>query len=57
MLSKKRGSAVHAYEAELKRASDIFSRENAEEALKSVEETFKACKKVIDDFFGKNHDH
>jgi HEPN domain-containing protein len=57
MLSKKRGSAVHAYEAELKQASDIFSRENAEEALKSVEETFKACKKLIDDFFGKNHEH
>ena len=35
-LSKKRGPALYGYEAELKPASDIFSRKDAEEALASA---------------------
>jgi len=39
---------------ELRLASDIFSREDAEEALRVVEEVFKACSGLIEGIFGEN---
>ena len=51
-LSKKRGPALYGYEAELRPASDIFSRMDAEEALVSAEEVFNACNKLINEIFG-----
>ncbi|MCK4399008.1 MAG: hypothetical protein KAV25_08460 [Methanophagales archaeon] len=38
---------MYGYEAELKPASDIFSRVDAEEALASAEEVFNACNRLI----------
>lgn len=46
-LSKKRGPAMYGYEAELRPASDIFSREDAEEALAATEEVLEACNRLI----------
>jgi len=51
-LSKKRGPALYGYEAELKPASAIFNRKDAEEALASAEEVFNACDKLINEIFG-----
>lgn len=51
-LSKKRGPALYGYEAELRPASDIFSKKDAEEALASGEEIFASCNKLIKEIFG-----
>ena len=51
-LSKKRGPAMYGYEAEFRPASDIFSREDAEEALKSAEGVFEASNRIIKEIFG-----
>lgn len=50
-LSKKRGPAIYGYEASLRPASDIFSRDDAEEALKSAEDVYDSCYKLICDIF------
>ena len=55
-LSKKRGPAMYGYEAELRPASDIFSRGDAEEALAAMEEVFAACNRLIEENFGENHE-
>ena len=55
-LSKKRGPAMYGYEAELRPASDIFSSEDAEEALKSAEGVFETCNRLIEENFGENHE-
>jgi len=51
-LTKKRGPAMYGYEAELKPASEIFTKKDAEDAFLSAEEVFKACEKLIREFFG-----
>jgi len=51
-LSKKRGPALYGYETELKPASDIFSKEDAEEALASGEKIYDSCNKLINEIFG-----
>ncbi len=56
-LSKKRGPAMYGYEAELIPASDIFSREDAEEAFASTEEVFDACNRLIEEISGEKHDN
>lgn len=56
-LSKKRGPAMYGYEAELRPASDIFSKKDAEEALKSAREVFNACNKLMKEIFGEKHEH
>lgn len=38
---------MYGYEAELRPASDIFSREDAEEALAATEEVLEACNRLI----------
>ncbi len=50
-LSKKRGPALYGYEAQLRPASDIFSRNDAEEALMSAEDVFDSCDRLINEFF------
>lgn len=55
-LSKKRGPALYGYEAELRPASDIFSRTDAEEALASAEEVFNACNRLINEIFEVQED-
>ncbi len=50
-LSKKRGPALYGYEAQLRPASDIFSRNDAEDALMSAEDVFDACDRLIKDFY------
>ena len=42
------------YEAELRPASDIFSKEDAEEALASTEEVFEACNRLIKEIFDES---
>jgi len=54
-LSKKRGPAMYGYEAELRPASDIFSRDDAKEALRSAKEVFDDCNRFIEDTFGDYH--
>ena len=54
--SKKRGPAMYGYEADLRPASDIFSRTDAEEALASAEEVFNACNKLINEVFEVQED-
>lgn len=55
-LSKKRGPAMYGYETELRPASDIFSKNDAEEALKSAEEVFEACSRLIGEIFGEKQE-
>jgi hypothetical protein len=55
-LSKKRGPALYGYEAELKPASAIFSRTDAEEALASAEEVFNACNTLVIEIFGETQE-
>jgi HEPN domain-containing protein len=50
-LSKKRGPALYGYEAQLVPASDIFSKNDAEEALMSAEELFGSCSNLIKEIF------
>ncbi len=50
-LSKKRGPALYGYEASLRPASDIFSRNDAEEALMSAEDVYNSCKRLINEIF------
>ncbi len=50
-LSKKRGPALYGYEAQMKTASDIFSRSDAEEALGSADDVFNSCNRLINDIF------
>jgi len=45
-LAKKRGPAFYGFETEIKPASDIFTRGDAEEALVSAEEVFQNCQKT-----------
>ncbi|MBU4492178.1 MAG: HEPN domain-containing protein [Euryarchaeota archaeon] len=51
-LSKKRGPALYGYEAQMKTASDIFRRSDAEEALMSAKDIFNSCSRLINDIFG-----
>ncbi len=50
-LSKKRGPVLCGYEAQLRPASDIFSRNDAEEALKSGEDVYNSCNRLISESF------
>ncbi len=50
-LAKKRGPALYGYEAQLKPASDIFSKNDAEEALMSADKVFDACSRLISEIF------
>jgi len=50
-LSKKRGPALYGYEAQLVPASDIFSKNDAEEALMSAEDVFGSCSYLITEIF------
>ncbi|HLB70460.1 MAG: HEPN domain-containing protein [Candidatus Methanoperedens sp.] len=50
-LSKKRGPALYGYEARLTPASDIFSKNDADEALMSAEKIFDACTRLINEMF------
>lgn len=47
-LSKKRGPAIYGYEAQLIPASDIFTRNDANEALMSAEDVYGSCVLLID---------
>ncbi len=51
-LSKKRGPALYGYEAQLRPASDIFSRNDADEALMSAEDVYNSCNRLISEIFG-----
>jgi HEPN domain-containing protein len=51
-LSKKRGPAMYGYELELKPASAIFKKEDAEEALSSAKSVFQACEKLLNEMWG-----
>jgi len=53
---KKKGLAMYGYEAELKLSSDIFSREDAEEALRAAEEMFEACSRLIKGIFSEKRE-
>ncbi len=46
-LSKKRGPAIYGYEAQQRPASDIFSKNDANEALMSAEDIYSSCFKLI----------
>lgn len=46
-LSKKRGPAMYGYEAELKPASDIFDKKDAEDAISSARDVYESCEKFI----------
>jgi HEPN domain-containing protein len=48
---------MYGYEAELIPASDLFSREDAEEAFTSTEEVFEACNRLIEEISGKKLDN
>jgi len=50
-LSKKRGPAIYGYEAQQRPASDIFCREDANEALVCAEDIYSSCFKLIDGGF------
>ncbi|MFH1323556.1 MAG: HEPN domain-containing protein [Methanobacteriota archaeon] len=50
-LSKKRGPALYGYEAQLRPASDIFSRNDAEEALMSADDVYNSCNRLISEIF------
>ena len=50
-LSKKRGPAIYGYEAQLKPASEIFSRDDANDALVSAENVYSSCFKLIEGGF------
>ena len=50
-LSKKRGPALYGYEAQMKTASDIFRRCDAEEALMSAKDIFNSCNRLINYIF------
>jgi HEPN domain-containing protein len=50
-LSKKRGPALYGYEAQLRPASDIFSRNDAVEALNSADEVFNECRRLVKEIF------
>lgn len=50
-LGKKRGPAIYGYESELKPASEIFGRGDAEKAINSAKLVYSNCKKVIREFF------
>ena len=47
---------MYGYEAEHTPASDIFSREDAEEALRAAEEMFEACSRLIKGIFGEKRE-
>ena len=47
---------MYGYEAELKLSSDIFSREDAEEALRAAEEMFEACSRLIKGIFSEKRE-
>ena len=47
-LSKKRGPAIYGYEAQLRPASEIFNRDDANEALVCAEDVYGSCFKLID---------
>ncbi len=47
---------MYGYEAEHTPASDIFSREYAEEALRAAEEMFGACSRLIKGIFGEKRE-
>ena len=50
-LSKKRGPAIYGYEAQLRPASEIFSREDANDALVSADNIYITCLKLIESGF------
>lgn len=50
-LSKKRGPAMYGYELELKPASEIFKKEDAEETLLSTKSVLQACEKLLDEMW------
>ncbi len=50
-LSKKRGPAIYGYEAQLKPASEIFSRDDANDALVSAENVYSTCFNLIEGSF------
>jgi HEPN domain-containing protein len=50
-LSKKRGPAIYGYEAQLRPASEIFSRDDANDALVSAENVYSSCFKLIEGGF------
>jgi len=50
-LSKKRGPAIYGYEAQQRPASEIFSREDANEALVCAEDIYGSCFKLIEGGF------
>ncbi|MBS7247535.1 MAG: HEPN domain-containing protein [Candidatus Jordarchaeales archaeon] len=52
-LARKRGPAMYGYESELKPASEIFGKNDAEEAFNSAKETFALCKRLIEELFNK----
>lgn len=47
-LSKKRGPAIYGYEAQQRPASDIFTKNDAKEALMSAEDVYGSCVRLID---------
>lgn len=53
-LAKKRGPALYGYEAQLTPASEIFSKNDAEETLLSAKEVFDSCNRLINEIFGKD---
>ena len=55
-MGRKRRPAMYGYEAELKLSSDIFSREDGEEALRAAEEVFEACSRLIKGIFGEKRE-
>jgi len=50
-LSKKRGPAIYGYEAQQKPASEIFSKDDAKEALMYADDIHSSCFKLIDGGF------
>lgn len=49
-LARKRGPAIYGYERELKPPSLIFSKKDAEKALKDAEYVLKSCEEVIAEY-------
>ena len=46
-LARERGPAMYGYEAELTPASQLFTREDAEERVAAVGQVFTACERLI----------
>ncbi|MDW8044709.1 MAG: HEPN domain-containing protein [Nitrososphaerota archaeon] len=53
VLAKLRGPAMYGSEDELRPASDLFTKADAESAYKDAEKVFRLCSRIIDSWLRK----